>query len=128
MADQPVRSAAQATSVAAGLPSSVPGWFKMARVVFVLYSIRCKLFCVPHSAPLKLLFLGSSPLPGDQRMLVPVGALRRTLLAIACLGHIQQRPWSDLPQLQAGVLHWFASPGLPAVKVFVVTSHLVWTH
>jgi hypothetical protein len=30
--------------------------------------------------------------------------------------------------LHAGVLHWFTSPGLPAVKIFEVTSHLVWTH
>jgi hypothetical protein len=45
-------------------------------------------------------------------MLVPVGALRRMLLAIACLRHLQQRPGSDLPQLRAGVLQWLTSPGL----------------
>jgi hypothetical protein len=61
-------------------------------------------------------------------MLVPVGALRPMLLTIACLGHLQQRPGSDLPQLRAGVLQWLTSPGLPAVEVLEVTSHLVWTH
>jgi hypothetical protein len=47
-------------------------------------------------------------------MLVPVGALRRMLLAIACLGHVQQRRGSDLPQLREGVVQWLVSPGLPA--------------
>jgi hypothetical protein len=61
-------------------------------------------------------------------MLIPVGALRRMLLAIPCLGHMQQRLWPDLPQLRAGLLHWLTSPGLPAEEVFEVTSHLVWTH
>jgi hypothetical protein len=124
--DQPVRSAAQATSAAAGPPSPVAGWVEMARVVLLHVcppSIRCKPCCVPHSAPLKLLLLTR-----DQRMLVSVGALLRMLLAIACLGHIQQRPGSDLPQLRAGVLHWLTSSGLPAVEVFEVTSHLVWTY
>jgi hypothetical protein len=68
IADQPVRSGAQATSAAAGPLSPVPGWVGMARVmlpsmVFALPSIRCQPCCAPHSAPLKLLFLGSSPLP-----------------------------------------------------------------
>jgi hypothetical protein len=49
-------------------------------------------------------------------------------LAIAYLGHIQQRPGLDLPQLRSALLHWLTSPGLPAVEVFEVTSHLVWTH
>jgi hypothetical protein len=50
------------------------------------------------------------------------------LLAIASLGHLQQRPGSDLPQLRAGVLQWLISRGLPAKEVFEVTLHLVWTH
>jgi hypothetical protein len=68
------------------------------------------------------------PVAHDQRILVPVGALWRMLLAIACLGHLQQRPGSDLPQLRAGVFQWLTSPGLPAVEVLEVTSNLVWTH
>jgi hypothetical protein len=63
-----------------------------------------------------------------RRMLVPVGSLRHMLLAIACLGNLQQRPGSDSTQLRAGVLHWLTTPGLPAVEVFAVTAHLVWTH
>jgi hypothetical protein len=43
------------------------------------------------------------------------------LLAIACLGHMQQRPGSDLHQLRAEVLHWLTSPGLPAEEVLEVT-------
>jgi hypothetical protein len=103
----------------------------MARVVLLhvcpslhpLQTLLCAAFCAPQAVV-------SGLLPGarDQRMLVPVGALRRMLLAIACLGHVQQRPGSDLPQLRAGVLHRLPSPGLPAVEVFEVTSHLVWTH
>jgi hypothetical protein len=50
------------------------------------------------------------------------------LLAIVCLGHLQQRPGSDLPQLRAGVLQWVTTPGIPAAEVLEVTSHLVWTH
>jgi hypothetical protein len=61
-------------------------------------------------------------------MLVPVGALRRMLLAIASLGHLQQRPGSDLPQLRAGVLQWVTTPGIPDAEVLEVTSYLVWTN
>jgi hypothetical protein len=129
--DQPVRSTAQATSAAAGPPSPVPGWVEMARVVLIrlcpslhpLQTLLCAAFCAPEAV-----VAGILPVAHDQRMLVPVSALRRMLLAIACLGHLQQRPGSDLPQLRAGVLQWFTSPGLPAVEVLEVTSHLVWTH
>jgi hypothetical protein len=86
-------------------------WHGWCFYVFALPSIRCKPCCVPHSAPLKL-FLEAH----NQRMLVSVGALRRMLLAIACLGHLQQRPGSNLPQLRAGVLQWLTSPGLPAER------------
>jgi hypothetical protein len=131
MPDQPVRSAAQATSAAAGPPSPVPGWVGMARVVLLrvcpsfhqLQTLLCAAFCAPEAV-----VSGFLPVSRDQRMLIPVGALRRMLLAIACLGHIQQRPGSDLPQLRAGGLHWLTSPGLPAEEVFDVISHLIWTH
>jgi hypothetical protein len=111
--------------------SPVPGWVGMARVVLPrvcpslhpLQNLLCAAFCAPEAVVSGLL-----PVARDQRMLVPVGALLCMLLAIACLGHLQQRPGSDLPQLRAGVLHWLTSPGLPAVKVLEVTSHLVWTH
>jgi hypothetical protein len=86
-----------------------------------LQTLLCAAFCAPQAVVSGLL-----PVARDQRMLVP--ALQRMLLAIACLGHIQQCPGSDLPQLRAGVLHFITSPGLPAVEVFEVTSHLVWTH
>jgi hypothetical protein len=107
------------------------GWVGMARVVLLrvcpslhpLQTLLCAAFCASEAAVSGLL-----PVARDQCMLVPVGALRRMLLAIACLGHIQLRPGSDLPQLRAGVLHWLTSPGLPAVEVFELTSHLVWTH
>jgi hypothetical protein len=131
MADQPVRTAAQANPAAAGSLSPVPGWAGMTQVVLLrvcsslhpLQTLLCAAFCAPEAVVSGLL-----PVARDQRMLVPVGALRHMLLAIACLGHIQQRPGSDLPQLRAGVLQWVTSPGLPAVEVFEVTSHLVWTH
>ena len=73
---------------------------------------------------------GLLPVVPDQRMLVPVGALRRMLLAFASLGHLEQRPGMDLPQLRSegGVLQWLTSPGLPATEVFHVLSHLVWKH
>jgi hypothetical protein len=129
--DQPVRSAAQATPAAAGPPSPVPAWVEMARVVLLrvcpslhpLQTLLCAAFCAPEAVVPGLL-----PVARDQRMLVPVGALRRMLLAIACLGHLQQRLGSDLPQLRAGVLQRLTSPGLLAVEVLEVTSHLVWTH
>jgi hypothetical protein len=38
-------------------------WHGLCFYAFVFPSIHCKPCCVPHSAPLKLLFLGSSPLP-----------------------------------------------------------------
>jgi hypothetical protein len=103
----------------------------MARVVLLcvcpslhpLQTLLCAAFCTAQSVVSGLL-----PTARDQRMFIPVGALRRMLLAIECLGHTQQRPGSDLPQLRAGMLHWLASPGLPAVEVFEVTSRLVWTH
>jgi hypothetical protein len=99
----------------------------MARVVLLrfcpslrpLQTLLCAAFCAPEAVVSGLL-----PVARDQRMLIPVRALRRMLLAIACLGHIQQRPGSDLPQLRAGLLHWLTSPGIPAVEVFEVTSHL----
>jgi hypothetical protein len=64
--DQPLCSAAQATSAAAGPPSPVPGWVEMARAVLLrvcpslhpLQTLLCAAFCA-----LKLLSLGSSPLP-----------------------------------------------------------------
>jgi hypothetical protein len=116
---------------AAGPPSPVPSWVELARAVLLrvcpslhpLQTLLCAAFCAPEAV-----VTGLFPVAFDQRMLVPVGALRCMLLAIACLGHIQQRPGSDLSQLWAGVLHWLTSPGLPAVEVFEVTSHLVWTH
>jgi hypothetical protein len=52
-------------------------WHGLCFYVFALPSIRCKPCCVPHSAPLKLLFLGSSPLPvisACSSQLVPCGA------------------------------------------------------
>jgi hypothetical protein len=126
--DQPVRSAAQATSAAADPPSPVPGWVEMARVVLLrvcpslhpLQTLLCAASCAPEAVVAGLL-----PVAHNQRMLVPVGALRRMLLAIACLGHLQQRPGSDLLQLWARVLPWFTSPGLPAAEILGVTSHLV---
>jgi hypothetical protein len=86
MADQPVRSGAQTTSAAAGPPSPVPGWVEMARVVLLrvcpslhsLQTLLCAAFCAPEAVVSGLL-----PVARDQRMLVPVGALRRMLLAIA---------------------------------------------
>jgi hypothetical protein len=51
-----------------------------------------------------------------QRMRAPTGALRRMLLSVACLGHVQQRPGSDLPQLREGVVQWLAAAGLSAVE------------
>jgi hypothetical protein len=90
----------------------------MARVVLLrvcpslhpLQTLLCAAFCVPEAVVSGLL-----PVARDQRMLAPVAALRRMLLTIACLGHIQQHPGSDLPQLRAGVLHWLTSPSLAAV-------------
>jgi hypothetical protein len=121
MPDQPVRSASQATLAAAGPPSPVQGWVGMAQVLLLrvcpslhpLQTLLCAAFCAPEAV-----VSGPLPVARDQRMLVPVGALRHMLLAIACLGHVQQRPWSDLPQLSR----------LPAVEVLEVTAHLVWTH
>jgi hypothetical protein len=129
--DQPVRSAAQATSAAAEPPSPVPGWVEMARVVLLrvcpslhpLQTLLCAAFCAPEAVVSGLL-----PVAHNQRMLVLLGALRHMLLAIACLGHLQQRPGSNLPQLRAGVLQWLTSPGLPAEEFLEVTSHLVWTY
>jgi hypothetical protein len=129
MADQPVRMPYKPLQQQQALqPQSRAGlrWHGWCFYVFALPSIRCKPCCLPHSGPLKLLFLGSSPLPVISvcsSQLVPC-----TLLAIVCLGHIQQRPGSDLPLLRAGMLHWLALPGLPAVEIFEVTSRLVWTH
>jgi hypothetical protein len=93
MPDQPVRSIAQATSAAAGPPSPVTGWVEMARVVLLrvcpsfhpLQALLCAAFCAPETA-----ISGLLPVVRDQRMLVPVGSLRRMLLAIACLGHVQR--------------------------------------
>jgi hypothetical protein len=66
-----------------------------------MQTLLCAAFCAPEA-----LVAGLLPVARDQRMLVPVGALRRMLLAFACLGHLQQRPGSDLPQFRAGVLQW----------------------
>jgi hypothetical protein len=131
MADQPVRSGAQTTSAAAGPLSPVPGWVGMARALLLracpslhpLPTLLCAAFCTPEAVVSGLL-----PIARDQRILIPVGALRLMLLAIACLGHRQQRPGSDMPQLLAGVLQWVTSPGILAVEVLEVKSHLVWTH
>jgi hypothetical protein len=79
----------------------------MARVVLLrvcpslhpLQTLLCAAFCAPEAVVSGLL-----PVAHDQRMLVPVGAFQRMLLAIAYLGHLQQRPGSDLPQLRAGVV------------------------
>jgi hypothetical protein len=127
MYDQPAGSDAQATLAAA---APVPAGWAQVVLLHVCPSLHplqtqlCATFCEPEAVVSGLL-----PIVRDQRMLVLVGALRRMLLAIACLGHIEQRSWSDLPQLRAGVLQWLTSPGLPAVEVSKVTaSHLVWTH
>jgi hypothetical protein len=88
MADQPVRSGAQATSSAAGPLSPVPGWVGMARVVILrvcpslhpLQTLLCAAFCAPEAVVSGLL-----PVAHSQRMLVPFCALRRMLLAIACM-------------------------------------------
>jgi hypothetical protein len=98
MADQPVRTAAQATPAAAGPLSPVPGWVGMTRVVLLrvcpplhpLQTLLCAAFCAPEAVISGLLRVAR-----DQRMRVPGGALRHMLLAIACLGHLQQRPGSD---------------------------------
>jgi hypothetical protein len=68
------------------------------------------------------------PVARDQRMLVPAGARRRMLLAIACLGHIQQRPGSDLTQLRVGVLHWLTLSGRKRVEgqVKLHLAFLLW--
>jgi hypothetical protein len=102
----------------------------MARVVLrrvcpslhPLQTLLCVAFCAPEAV-----VSGLFSVARDQRMLIPGVALPHMLFAISCLGHIQQRPGSDLPQLRAGELMWLTSPGLP-VEVFEVTSHLVWTH
>jgi hypothetical protein len=86
-------------------------------------TLLCAAFCAPEAVVSGLL-----PVARDQRMIVPVGAQRRMLLAIACLGHLQQRPGSDRPQMRAGVLQWLTSPGLPPAEVLEMTSHLVWKH
>jgi hypothetical protein len=102
----------------------------MARVVLrhvcpslhPLQTLLCVAFCAPEAV-----VSGLFSVARDQRMLISGVALPHMLFAISCLGHIQQRPGSDLPQLRAGELMWLTSPGLP-VEVFEVTSHLVWTH
>jgi hypothetical protein len=79
----------------------------LAASLHPLQTLLCAAFCAPEAVVSGLLSVAR-----DQRMLVPIGALRRMLLAIACLGHLQQRPGSDLPQLRAGVLLWVISPGM----------------
>jgi hypothetical protein len=89
--------------------TSAPGWVGMTRVVLLrvcpslhpLQTLLCAAFCAPEAVASELL-----PVARNQRMLIPVGDLRCMLLAIACLGHIQQRTESYLPQLRAGVLQW----------------------
>jgi hypothetical protein len=61
-------------------------------------------------------------------MLVPVGGLQRVLLAIACLGPVQLRPGSDLPQFRAGMVQWLTSRGIPAMEVLDVTLRQVKTY
>jgi hypothetical protein len=58
-------------------------------------TLLCAKFCAPETVTLGLLYIAR-----HQRMLVPASALLCMLLAIACLGHMQQRPRSDLPQLR----------------------------
>jgi hypothetical protein len=91
MADQPVRSGGQTTSAAAGPLFPVPGWVGIAQVVLLLVcpslhplqTLLCAAFCAPEAVVSGLL-----PDARDQRMHVPVGALWRVLLAIACVGHV----------------------------------------
>jgi hypothetical protein len=93
MADQPVRNATQATSASADPPSPVPGWVRMARVLRAcpslhpLQTLLRATFCA-----IEAVVPGLLPVARDQRMLVPLGVLRRMMLAISCLGHKQQRP------------------------------------
>jgi hypothetical protein len=64
---------------------------------------------------------GLFPIAPYHHQLVPAGALRCMLLAIACLEEIQQRPGSDLPQLCAVMgqrLMVLTSPDFPASEVF----------
>jgi hypothetical protein len=97
--DQPVRSIAQVTSAAAGPPFPVPGWVRMARVVLLrvcpslhpLQTLLCAAFCAPEAVVSGLL-----PVAQNQRMLVPVGALRhqhRLQQTTACrnCGEVTQR-------------------------------------
>jgi hypothetical protein len=105
LTDRPVRSDVQARLAAAGPPSPVPSWVGMARVVLLrvcpslhpMQTLLCAAFCA-----FEAVFSGLLPILRDQHKLVPVGALRHMLLAIACLGHVQQHPESDLPQLREG--------------------------
>jgi hypothetical protein len=112
------------SSAVVGPPSPVPGWVGMARVMILricpslhpLRTLLCAAFCAPEAVVSGLL-----PIVRDQ-------GSSQLLLAIACLGNVQQRPGLDLPQLREGVVQWLTSPGLPAEEVFEVISHLVWTH
>jgi hypothetical protein len=121
---------ARSASSTEGPLSPVPGWVGMTRVVLLrvcpslhpLQTLLCDALCTPDAATCELVYVAR-----DRLLLVSVGALRRIWLAIACVGHTQQRTGSDLPQLRAGVLKWLTS-GLPAVEAFEVTLHLVWTH
>jgi hypothetical protein len=102
-------------------------WHGLCFYVFALPSIRCKPCCVPHSAPLKLLVLGSSFLPVSSvcsSQLVPYGA--------CCL---PLRAWDSYNSALGRTCHscgrgvdWLTPHGLPAVEVFEVTSHLVRTY
>jgi hypothetical protein len=111
-------------------PAPVTGWVEMARVALLrvcpslhpLQTLLSAAFCAPEAVVSGLLSVAR-----DQRLLVPVGALRRMLFANACLGHMQQRPGSDMPQLGAGKLHWLTSTGLSSVEVFEVIAQAVRT-
>jgi hypothetical protein len=110
---------AQATSTAADPPFPVAGWVELPRVVLLhvclslqlLQTLLCAAICAAEAV-----VYGHLPVARYQRMLAPTGALRRMLLALSCLGHVQQRPGSDLPQLREGVIQRLAAAGLSAVE------------
>jgi hypothetical protein len=104
---KPVRRAAQAVSTLEGSPAPAPGLIEMARGVLLcvcpflhpLQTLLCAAFCTSRAVVSDLL-----PVTHDQRTLVPVDTLWRTLLAVTCVGIVQQRPGSNLPKLRAGQL------------------------
>jgi hypothetical protein len=105
LTDRPVRSDVQARSGQRALHPQFRagvGWHGRRFYASALPSIRCKPGCVPRSVHLKAVVSRLLPIVRDQHMLVPVAAPRRMLLAISCLGHVQQRPGSDLPSCGRG--------------------------